>query len=133
MKQSIQNNNPKIDAYIETKKTQSKYLLDEIIKMIENNTGLEEIWISQNEKKYPCLVIQLNNDSTTINYFSENENETNWTSLGNNDEEITFLTGGEKWIAPKNTVITKNEAIKCLKEFVKTNKKPECIEWQKLI
>ena len=132
MKQSTQKNNI-IDAYIETKNIQSKYLLEEIIKLIENNTGLEEIWISQNEKKYPCLAIQLNKDLACVNYFSENEEETNWTSLGNYEKEITFLSNGEEWTAPKDTIITKNETIECLKEFVRTNTKPTCIKWQKLI
>ena len=84
-------------------------------------------------KEYPGLVIQLNNDLACINYFSEDENEINWTSVGNYNKETLFLAGGEEWLAPKNTITTVTQAIKCIKEFSKNEKKPECIEWQKLI
>lgn len=40
-----------------------------------------------------------------------NENKTNWTSSGNYDKETIFLSGGEEWNAPSNTIIIKEKAI----------------------
>lgn len=122
-----------MDIYIETKKiNKTKCPLEEITEIIKKNKGLEEIWISKNSKKYPCLVIQLNNDLACVNYFSENE--INWTSLGNYNKETVFLSGREEWIAPSNAIISIELSIKCLEEFSKNeNKKPKCIKWQKLI
>ena len=123
-----------LNIYLESKKINKDYLPQEIIELIKNNKGLEEIWISKNSKKYPCLVIQLNNDLACVNYFPEDENEINWTSLGNYDKETIFLSGGEEWNAPSNTIITKEKAIECLQEFSNNEKeKPKCIEWQKLV
>ena len=123
-----------LNIYLESKKINKDCSPQEIIEIIKNNKGLEEIWISKNSKKYPCLVIQLNNELACVNYFPEDENETNWTSLGNYDKETIFLSGGEEWNAPGNSVIKIDQAIDCLQEFLNNEKeKPKCIEWQKLI
>lgn len=124
-----------MNMYIETKKQNiEKCSLLYIIKLIKNNKGLEEIWISKGIKKYPCLVIQLNNDLVCVNYFTEDENEINWTSLGNYDKETIFLSGGEEWLAPANVIITIEQTIECLTEFYENqNDKPKSIKWQKLI
>lgn len=124
-----------MNIYIETKKqNKEKCSLQEIIEIIKNNKGLEEIWISRGIKKYPCLVIQLNNDLACVNYFTEDENEINWTSLGNYDKKTLFLSGGEEWLAPDNVIITIEQTIECLTEFYENqNDKPKSIKWQKLI
>lgn len=124
-----------MNVYLETKKdNKRKYKIQEVIELINNNKGLEEIWISKDLKKYPSLVIQLNNELACVNYFPEDEKETNWTSLGNYDKETIFLSGGEEWNAPSNVAITKDKAIECLKEFSNNvNERPKCIKWQKLI
>lgn len=64
-----------LNIYLESKKTNKDCSPQEIIEIIKNNKGLEEIWISKNSKKYSCLVIQLNNDLACVNYFPENEND----------------------------------------------------------
>ena len=124
-----------MSIYVETKKqNKEKCSLQDIIELIKNNKGLEEIWISKDTKKYPCLVIHLNNDLVCVNYFSEDEDEINWTSLGNYDKETMFLSGGEEWIAPANAIITIEQTIACLTEFYENqNDKPKSIKWQKLI
>ena len=124
-----------MNIYVETKKqNKEKCSLQEIIEIIKNNKGLEEIWISKGTKKYPCLAIQLNNDLVCVNYFTEDENEIYWTSLGNYDKETIFLSGGEEWLAPANTIITIDQTIECLTEFYENQKdKPKSIKWQKLI
>lgn len=122
-----------MEIYSETKNIE-KCSLQEIVELIKNNKGLEEIWISKDTKRYPCLVIHLNNDLACISYFPEDEKEINWTSLGNYDKEIIFLAGGEEWLAPANTIITIEQTIECLTDFYKNqNDKPKSIKWQKLI
>lgn len=124
-----------MNIYLESKKiNKNNCTLQEIISVIKNNKGLEGIWISKDTKKYPCLVIHLNNDLACINYFSEDEKEINWTSLGNYDKETIFLSGGEEWLAPANAIITIEQTIGCLTEFYENqNDKPKIIKWQKLI
>lgn len=76
----------------------------------------------------------MNNDLACVNYFPEDEKESNWTSLGNYDKETIFLSGGEEWNVPGNSVIKTDQVIDCLQEFLKNeNEQPKCIELQKLI
>lgn len=127
--------NMNMSMYIETKKRNIENVsLQEIIELVKNNKGLEEIWVSKDSKKYPCLAIQLNNDLACVSYFPKDEKEINWTSLGNYDKETIFLSGGEEWLAPANAIITIEQTIECLTEFYKNRKdKPKSIKWQKLI
>lgn len=48
----------KLNIYLESKKINKDCSSQKIIEIIKNNRVLEEIWISKNSKKYPCLVIQ---------------------------------------------------------------------------
>ncbi len=123
-----------LSIYIETKKENiERCLLKDIIKILKDNKGLEEIWISSG-KKYPSLVIHLNKNLACVSYFSEDENEINWTSLGEYDSEVVFLAGGEEWVAPANSVISLDKAIECVSEFaLNENEKPTAIKWQQLV
>lgn len=124
-----------MNIYLETKKeNKSNYTLEEITNIIENNKGLEEIIISNGINKYPCLVVQLNNDLACINYFPKEEDKMNLTSLGNYDKEVEFLAGGEKWTAPCNCVVKNADAILCIKEFINNDSKlPTCIKWHNIV
>lgn len=123
-----------LSVYIETKKQNiERCLIEDLIRLLKDNKGLEEIWIS-NGKKYPCIVIHLNNNLAAVSYFSKDENEADWTSVGNHNSEVVFLAGGEEWNAPANSIISIDKAIECVKEFaMNENEKPTAIKWQQLV
>ena len=91
---------------------------------------MDEIFIST-ETKYPYLSILVNGDHACIHYF-ESEDGAMFQSLGNGKEGIVFLAAGEEWKAPADTIVTLETAIKCMKEFFETMKRPKCIKWQEL-
>lgn len=91
----------------------------------------EELWIS-NVEEYPCLAIAIKNGYAAVNYF-EGENGDMFLSFNDsNDKEVTFIAGGEEWTPDANAVISFDMAISCIKEFLITYKKPQCIQWQEL-
>lgn len=104
---------------------------EEITEHIKRSSALptDEIWIS-GENQYPCLAILINGNFACVHYFEEEG--VMWQSHGTNSEEVTFLSGGEEWTAPADTVISIENAVSCTEEFFDSLKKPECIEWQEL-
>ncbi len=90
-----------------------------------------EIWFSFNTAEYPCMAICTNNQYAAVTLF---ENKlAMWLSYNKkNKAEIDFIAGGVEWIPEPNAVISLEDAFLCAKEFLNTNKKPICIDWQDL-
>ena len=105
---------------------------DDVIKFIrttaqENN----DIWIS-GEQPYPCMAVCINGEYAAVNFFL---NDTGGIWLSYNDKnqiEVTFIAGGEEWKPDVDAIITLNDAISCIREFLDTYERPTCIQWQEL-
>ena len=106
--------------------------VDDVLKFIqtaaqENN----EIWIS-GEQSYPCIAVCINGEYAAINYFQDNEGDM-WLSYNEeNQEEVTFVAGGEEWVPDVNAVISLSSVFSCVMEFCTTHERPSCIQWQEL-
>lgn len=110
----------------------SKEEIAEIIKCNSAFSGGDEIWIGGDDE-YPCLSILVNGQYACIHYFEE-EGGDMWQSYSDYDEEVTFLEGAgdREWTAPEDTIVSLEDALKCMEEFYDTMERPECIEWQEL-
>lgn len=110
---------------------ESKIEVKEIIYMCKKSI-MDELWISLNGD-YPCISLLLSDDLVCINYFENNENEFYFTSYNDNnncDKIVSFIAGGEEWLAPNNAIIPLKTAIECVEQFMDTSKRPTCIKWQ---
>ncbi len=93
----------------------------------ENN----DIWIS-GEQPYPCIAVCINKEYAAINYF-QNDTGDIWLSYNDkNQKEVTFIADGSEWTPDPEAVITLNDALSCIREFLNTYEKPTCIQWQEL-
>jgi hypothetical protein len=46
--------------------------------------------------------------------------------------EVVFIAGGEEWLPDPDVIISRTQAMDCVREFLETGKRPECIKWQNL-
>lgn len=106
----------------------------EIAEIIKRGAALQEgdeIWISGDDEKYPCLNILVKGKYACVHYFEEEDDVLQ--SCGDDvDEEVVFLAGGAEWMAPEYTIISSKKAVRCMEEFFDTMECPECIEWDEL-
>ncbi len=106
----------------------------EAVQVIKQSAALlqgDEIWISSNEKTYPCLEILVKGPYACVHYFKDDEGHA-WQSHGNNNKEITFLAGDMAWKAPEYVIIPFDMAIICMEEFWDTLERSKCIDWEAL-
>jgi hypothetical protein len=108
----------------------------EIAEIIKQGAALpqgDEIWVSSNEKPYPCLSILVNGKCACVHYFKNDEGEV-WQSCGDFNKEVTFFAGeGDKeWTAPEYVIVPLEKAISCMEEFCDTLERPNCIQWEAL-
>lgn len=87
-----------------------------------------EIWIS-GDKKFPCLALLINKNKVCVNYFGTDETDM-WLSRTDTLQSVEFIISGAEWLAPEDSAVTLDDALKCVKEFISTYKKPRCIDWQ---
>lgn len=66
-----------------------------------------------------------------VHYF-EDEGDVLQSCGGDFDDEVVFLAGGEEWAAPEDAILSLEQAVKCMEEFLDTMECPECIEWDEL-
>lgn len=111
---------------------QSKEEIEKIIKQGADLPKGDEIWISGDDDKYPCLTIQVKGKYACVHYFEDEDDAVQSVGDEELEEEITFPAGGEEWTAPGYVIIPLKKAIKCMKEFFDTMDCPECIEWDDL-
>ena len=50
----------------------------------------------------------------------------------NNQVKVDFTAGGEAWLPDPDVVISKELVMECVREFLETGMRPECINWQNL-
>ena len=110
---------------------QSKAEIAEIIKRGAALPEGDEIWISSNEERYPCLSILMKGRNACVHYF-ENDQGDAWQSCGDFNGEVTFLASSEEWTAPGNVIIPLEKAIHCMEEFWETLERPKGIKWEAL-
>ena len=105
---------------------------DDVIEFIR--TGAQEnsdIWIN-GELPYPCIAVCINGKYAAVNYF-QNEAGDMWFSYNDkNQKEVTFIAEGNEWNPDVDAVISLNDAISCIREFLVTYERPTCIQWQEL-
>jgi len=105
---------------------------DDVIKFIrtaaqENN----DIWIS-GEQPYPCMAVCINGEYAAINFFQNDTGEIFLSYNDKNQQEVTFIAGGDKWKPDAGAIIDLNDALSCIREFLDTYERPTCIQWQEL-
>lgn len=103
----------------------------EIIEMIKQCAALpkgDELWVSRNEKPYPCLSILIKENYACVHYFNNNEGEI-WQSCGDLNKKVTFLAGkgDREWTAPEYAVVPLEKAVSCIEEFGDTLERPNSI------
>ncbi|MDE5824122.1 MAG: hypothetical protein K2H91_05500, partial [Lachnospiraceae bacterium] len=109
----------------------NKAEIEEIMKKGAAQQKGDEIWISGDDEKYPCLNILVKGKYACVHYF-EDEGDVLQSCGDDFDDEVVFLAGGEEWAAPEDTIISFKQAVKCMEEFFDTMECPECIEWDEL-
>lgn len=106
----------------------------EMVEIIKNGAALpngDEIWVSSNEKAYPCLSILIKGKYACLHYFKNDQGDV-WQSRGDFNKEVTFLEGDREWTAPEYVIVSLEKAINCMEEFWDTLKRPKGIEWEAL-
>ena len=119
---------------IESKLGLVDYDDDDNIEMIIRKcaVGRDDIWIC-GDSEYPCLAISVNGENAVVHYFSSKQ-DGHYQSIGNNDTDGTteFLAGGEILEAPNYIMVPLSSAIQCAKQFLISQERPSCIEWDKI-
>lgn len=92
----------------------------------------DDIWIF-GESEYPCLAIPVGGEKAVVHYFLT-EQEGHYQSVGDRDADgtTTFLAGGDRWDAPNDIVVPLSVAIECVKQFLATQERPTCVEWDEI-
>lgn len=91
----------------------------------------DDIWVSGDEE-YPCLAVCTNAPYAAVHFIQSDGGEV-WLSYNeNNQREVDFLVDDVKWCPTADAVVSLDDAIACVKEFLTTYKKPSCIQWQEL-
>lgn len=105
---------------------------DEAIEFMRTETQENnDIWIS-GEQPYPCMAVCINGEYAAVNFFQNDTGEM-WLSYNDkNQQEVTFIAEGDEWRPDVNAIITLNDALSCVREFLDTYKRPTCIKWQEL-
>lgn len=106
--------------------------IEEVLDLIRTDSlDKDDIWVNADEKN-PCIAVCTNGEYAAVTFF-ENEDGDMWLSFNeDNQNEVDFIAGGEEWIPGPDVVISRELAIECIREFLETGKRPECIKWQEL-
>lgn len=49
-----------------------------------------------------------------------------------NREPVEFTAGGEEWKPASDVVISFEDMLHCVREFLRSGERPTCIQWQDL-
>lgn len=106
--------------------------IDDVVKFVQ--TAVQEkgdLWVS-GEDEYPCLAVCTNGPYAAVNFF-QNDTGDMWLSYNDkNQNEVTFIADGAEWCPAADAVISLNDALLCIREFLSTYERPSCIQWQEL-
>lgn len=92
-----------------------------------------DIWVS-GEQAYPCIAISISGEFAAVNFF-QNDTGDMWLSYNeSNQKEVTFnaIEGGDEWTPDASAIIALSDAFLCIREFLDTYERPNCIQWQEL-
>ena len=104
--------------------------VDQAIKIMRGmSREMSEAWIS-GDNPYPCLAICINGEYAAVNYFQDEDGEICLSYNAENQNEVEFKAGGEEWKPDPDVVISFEDAIKCVEEFLNTGAQPSNIKWQ---
>ena len=73
----------------------------------------------------------VNGSYACVHYFL-NDNGDMWQSVGQEEQDVTFIAGGVDTEMPGDAVISLEQAIACSKQFFDSPERPNCIEWREL-
>lgn len=106
--------------------------VDDVIEFVQTAAQKKaDLWISK-DSEYPCLAVCTNEQYAAVNFF-QNDTGDIWLSYNDkNHNEITFIADGAQWCPAADAVISLNDAFLCIREFLSTDEKPSCIQWQEL-
>lgn len=102
--------------------------VQEVENIIENSKldVITNILIS-NQDKYPCLSISIIENQAIIQYFlNKNKYLTSKNKTVNNSY---YIKCRNKEILTRDSLVSIQEAIECVKQFFDDKEKPGCIEW----
>ena len=107
--------------------------VDDAMKFVQTAAKKKDtIWVTTGDEFYPCLAVCTNEPYAAVNFF-QNDMGDMWLSYNeNNQKEVAFLADGVEWCPSANAVVSLNDAILCIREFLSTYEKPSCIQWQEL-
>lgn len=103
---------------------------EEVINFMQSGRR-PEFWISGAEA-YPCLAVCVSGDFAAVNFFRREGGEMSLSYNRAGEQEVTFTAGGEKWTPDPEAVISFQNALARVKEFLDTGERPGCIGWQEL-
>ena len=105
---------------------------DEAMDIVKSRlSDKNDIWISLDDK-YPCLVVWISGDHAALNYYQDEAGEM-WLSYNaDNHEEVSFMAGGEEWSPEATAIVSADNAYACIRTFLETGSRPDCIKWQEL-
>lgn len=106
--------------------------VDDAIEFVQTASKTKDtLWITGDEE-YPCLAVCTNEPYAAVNFIQADMGDI-WLSYNeNNQKEVAFLADGVEWCPTADAVISLNDAILCIREFLGTYEKPSCIQWQEL-
>lgn len=107
--------------------------VDDAIKFVQTAAKKKDtLWVHTGDELYPCLTVCTNEQYAAINFFQDDMGDT-WLSYNeNNQKEVAFLAEGVKWYPTASAVISLNNALLCIREFLTTCERPSCIQWQEI-
>ena len=105
---------------------------DDVIEFVQTAAQEQgELWIS-GEQPYPCMAVCINGNHAAVNFFQA-EGGDMWLSCNDkNQEEVTFMADGDEWRPDASAVIDADAMYACIREFLDTHERPNCIQWQEL-
>ena len=102
----------------------------EFIKMIDNYSIINEneIWIFDDNTRYPCLSMLIANNNVIVHYF-KNDLDVGSISYNKKFKENNEYVSFNDICLGKQYVIDRKIAIECIKQFVINGERPSCINW----
>lgn len=104
--------------------------INEFIEELESNRtdNENEIWIT-GESEYPCISVMIKGNAANINFFKSADD---FAACLNDENTANGAVDFGDIEIERQFVIDRKKAIECIREFVNTSKRPECVKWFEL-